>query len=86
MRRREGRRAFLGKVAALGAVPLAGPVAGDQTGASAAPRLAVDDLGLPPEVRADLASFAEPVLREAAWLEELPLDGALPAFVFVPRG
>jgi hypothetical protein len=81
------RREFLATaaVAAGGCAPVALAMGGEST----PPRLVfagVDDLGLPAEARADLESFAEPVLRDVAWLAELPLEGVDPAFVFVPRG
>lgn len=79
------RRTFLGLAVAAGAGASVALAAGE-----AAPRPAgfagVDDLGLPAEARADLEAFAQPVLREVAWLAELALDGVDPAFVFVPRG
>jgi hypothetical protein len=37
-----------------------------------------------PELR-ELSAAGDRALRDARWLEELPLDGILPAFVFVPR-
>jgi hypothetical protein len=77
-----GRRQFLASVALGAAAPLAVPE-GDRGRPTFA---AVDDLGLEPALRVDLESFAQPVLQEAAWLEELPLDDIDPAFVFVPRG
>ncbi len=70
---------------------LAGGAGASSAGAQDTPRTkspafaSVDDLGLTPETRADLETFAEPVLREVAYLAELPLDGVDPAFVFVPR-
>lgn len=78
-----GRRQFLTSVALGGLVPFAGPAEGTRGRPTFA---AVDDLGLEPTQRADLETFAQPVLQEAAWLEELPLDDIDPAFVFVPRG
>jgi hypothetical protein len=33
----------------------------------------------------ELQTAADRALRDARWLEELPLDGILPAFVFTPR-
>jgi hypothetical protein len=84
MRSGHSRRRFLTSVTALGSVaPFATPSDGAERRATFA---AVDDLGLDPAQRADLESFAQPVLQEAAWLEELPLDDVDPAFVFVPRG
>ena len=46
--------------------------------------LAIDVLGLDAATRADLEAFAQPVLRETRWLDELPLDGVRPAFAFAP--
>lgn len=80
----KSRRSFVGAVAVLGWSPLLaspGPPQAKQAGP-----LAVHDLGLPPDVFADLESFAEPLLREARWLDELPLDDVEPAFAFVPHG
>ncbi|HUG54804.1 MAG TPA: hypothetical protein VMR21_14440 [Vicinamibacteria bacterium] len=79
-----GRRRFLKSVTALGGV-----VSLPTLAEAARPHLCfagVDDLGLEAAQRADLEAFARPVLEEAAWLEELPLDDVDPAFVFVPRG
>jgi hypothetical protein len=85
---RPDRRRFLTSLTLGGLAPLAAPLATDATAEAAARATfaAVDDLGLEPAVRADLEAFAQPVLQEAAWLEELPLDDVDPAFVFVPRG
>lgn len=77
-----GRRDFLSAVVLGGLTPFAGPVEGKGRSTFAD----VDDLDLEPAERADLERFAQPVLQEAAWLEELPLDDVDPAFVFVPRG
>ncbi len=79
-----GRRRFLTSVTALGGLaPFAAPA---QEADRRVTFAAVDDLGLDPAQRADIERFAEPVLKEAAWLDELPLDDVNPAFVFVPRG
>jgi hypothetical protein len=84
MRTGHSRRRFLTSATALGALaPLTTPGLGADRRTTFA---AVDDLGLEPAQRADLESFAQPVLQEAAWLEELALDDFDPAFVFVPRG
>jgi hypothetical protein len=40
---------------------------------------------LSPADSRDLAAAGQRALREARWLEELPLDGIPPAFVFAPR-
>ncbi len=81
------RRDFL--IAALtgGTAAAASTVTGQGTPVPRPPGFAgVHDLGLSPEARADLEAFAEPVLRDVAYLAELPLDGLEPAFVYVPRG
>jgi hypothetical protein len=78
-----GRRDFLTSLALGGAAPFATPSVGAAERVTFA---AVDDLGLDAARRADLEAFAQPVLQEAAWLEELPLEDVDPAFVFVPRG
>jgi len=78
-----GRRRFLAAAALGGVAPFVGAAEGTRPRATFA---AVDDLALDAETRADLEAFAQPVLQEAAWLEELPLDDVDPAFVFVPRG
>jgi hypothetical protein len=84
MRGGHSRRRFLTSVTALGGVvPLGTPAEEARRAVSFA---AVDDLGLDAAQRADLEAFAQPVLKEAAYLEELPLDDVDPAFVFVPRG
>jgi hypothetical protein len=83
MRSGSGRRDFLASLALGGGAPFATPSAGAERRATFA---AVDDLGLDAGLRADLETFAQPVLQEAAWLEELPLDEIDPAFVFIPRG
>ena len=51
-----------------------------------AKRIAPDAEATPLNTPADLEAFAEPVLRDVAYLAELPLDGLEPAFVYVPRG
>lgn len=43
--------------------------------------LAIDALDLDAATRADLEAFAQPVLRETRWIDELPLDGVQPAFL-----
>lgn len=75
------RRGFLASAMAAGAL-VPGLAAGQPRGPR--PALAIDALGLDAETRADLETFARPVLREAAWLDELSLDGIGPAFVFLP--
>ncbi len=77
------RRTFLSSTALVGAV-LPQAVAG-QSGTQRS-ALGIDALGLDPAIRADIEQFAEPVLRETAYLAELPLDDISPAFVFVPPG
>jgi len=46
---------------------------------------AITKLKLPPEALAQLEHSARSVQEEARWLEELPLDGLAPGFVFIPR-
>ena len=72
---RNTRRQFVGMLAALGA---------PQTSTSPK-RLPIYDLDLPPEVLTDLEAFAQDVIREARWLDELPLENVDPDFTFVPR-
>jgi hypothetical protein len=45
----------------------------------------VRDLQLPPELRAEIDQRARRAIEEARWLEELPLDGVDPGFVFSPE-
>jgi len=47
--------------------------------------LPIHELNLPADVLADLESFAQPVLDQARLLEELPLQGVDPDFVFLAR-
>ncbi len=91
MRRRSGglsRRRFLASTLTAGALSSPSAVVRAQETVSAArdqrAQLAIDALGLDPATRADLEAFAQPVLREAAWLAELPLDTVNPAFRFAP--
>lgn len=76
------RRCFTAGLAALSGVPLAatGPAPASDTDC-----LPIRELNLPADVLADLASFAEPVLEQARYLNELPLEGIAPGFVFIPR-
>jgi hypothetical protein len=88
------RRGFLSAASAV--VLTSGTLGADQTvstpaapgpaasSASARPVFAVDLLGLDPATRTDLETLAQPVLREARWLDELPLDDVRPAFTFDP--
>jgi len=77
------RRTFGTAIAAAGMSPAAAvsSPAGELSGGG----LPVDQLHLPAEVYADLKAFAEPVLEQARWLEELPLEGVDPGFAFTPR-
>ncbi len=77
------RRGFLSSAMAVGAVVTTG---GQEVETRRRPTFAVDGLGLDPAARADLEAFAEPILREAAWLDDLPLDHVSPAFRFSPEG
>jgi len=45
----------------------------------------ITELRLPPEVLAQLEHSAQSVFEEARWLEELPLEGLTPGFVFIPH-
>ena len=47
--------------------------------------LLLPDLHLSPSELREVAAGGERALREARWLEELPLDGVAPGFIFVPR-
>lgn len=51
----------------------------------AAEHAAIDELKLPSEVLAQLEQRAPGVIEEARWLEELPLEGLAPGFVFLPH-
>jgi hypothetical protein len=55
------------------------------TASGGATGAAIDELKLPSEVLARLEHGVTDVLEDARWLEELPLDGLNPGFVFVPR-
>ncbi|MBI2219750.1 MAG: hypothetical protein HYU53_00925 [Acidobacteria bacterium] len=77
------RRRFLTALTAVGTLaPFCEVLAGGERQVASRP---VDALGLDSAQRADLEGFAQPVLEEAALLEELALDDCDPAFVFVPR-
>ena len=82
------RRHFIAAASVVPATTLAIDAPGTQARPAAGepPRagLAIDVLGLDAATRADLEAFAQPVLREARWLAELPLDGIRPAFAFTP--
>ena len=73
--RRISRRGFGAKFLALSVS------ASVVTGAPSRP---IDELQLPPELLAELERQAEPVLKQAALLAELPLDDVPPAFRFHP--
>lgn len=77
------RRGFLASTVTFGAVVSQASVLEGRQPRSA---FGIDALGLDPATRADLESFAQAVLRETAWLDELPLDNVSPAFRFVPPG
>lgn len=59
---------------------LAGPVSSRAAGC-----LSVHELNLPGSVMADLEKSAEGALKQARWLEELPLEELPPGFLFLPR-
>lgn len=82
-RRGPTRRTFLSSTALVGAVLPQVPAGQSGPQVSA---LGIDALGLDPATRSDIEQFAQPVLRETAYLAELPLDGISPAFTFVPPG
>jgi hypothetical protein len=65
--------------AAVAAVVLAAPAAAETPAA-------VRELNLPPELAKDLEPRVEAAIREAKWLQELPLDDVPPGFVFDPGG
>ena len=77
------RRKFARQLAMLGGAPMAAAAPGPAKVETEC--LAIHELNLPPDVFADLKSFAEPVLSQARYLEELPLQGRDPGFVFVPK-
>ena len=76
------RRGFLASALAVGALPSAAASAAPTTWGLQTAGRAIDALGLDAATRAELEVFAQPVLRETAWLAELPLDEFAPAFVF----
>jgi hypothetical protein len=80
------RRDFVAALAALGcASPSAAGVAPPSSNRPGGHGLPIYDLNLPPEVLADLEAFAQEVIRDVRYLDELPLEDVPPAFVFVPR-
>jgi hypothetical protein len=77
------RRKFTRQLAMLlGAAPTS---ASGQAPAIDTDLLPIQELNLPPDVFADLKSFAQPVLAQVRYLKELPLEGVDPAFIFVPK-
>lgn len=75
------RRGFLASAMAAGAMVPASATAAPQSPRATLP---IDVLGLDAATRADVEAFAEPVLRETRWLDELPLDTVPFAFRFEP--
>lgn len=78
------RRDFVAALATLGSVP------SPASEALAAERgtghdLPIYDLNLSPAVLADLEAFAQDVIRDVRYLDELQLEGTGYAFVFAPR-
>jgi hypothetical protein len=78
------RRDFVALLATLGCAPGLSAESPDVNRASGH-SLPIYDLGLPPDVLADLEVFAQEVIRDVRYLDELPLEDVAPAFVFVPR-
>jgi hypothetical protein len=52
--------------------------------AEAAGRTSIDDLHLDAATLEQLGREAERALEQARWLQELPLEGVVPGFVFEP--
>ena len=77
------RRNFARHLGTLGLAPMA--AAAPAPPAPDTDCLPIHELNLPPEVFADLKSFAEPVLEQVRLLEELPLAGLDFAFRFEPK-
>jgi hypothetical protein len=80
------RRDFVARLATLGCASTPGASAEppDVTRASGH-GLPIYDLHLPPDVLADLEVFAQEVIRDVRYLDELPLEDVAPGFIFVPR-
>jgi hypothetical protein len=76
------RRHFTTGLAALSGVRLGAAAPAPESDTDG---LIIHELNLPPDVLADLKSFAEPVLEQARSLKELPLQGTAPGFVFIPK-
>ncbi len=78
------RRDFVALLATLGWAP--GMAAqSPNTNRGTGHNLPIYDLNLPPEVLADLEAFAQVVIRDVKYLDELDLEGIGYAFTFVPR-
>jgi hypothetical protein len=78
------RRDFVALLARLGSAPVLATeslAAEPGTGHN----LPIYDLNLPPAVLADLEAFAQEVIADVRYLDELQLEGAGYAFMFVPR-
>jgi hypothetical protein len=52
--------------------------------AGAAGRTPIDDLHLDAATLEQLTREAERAIEQARWLQDLPLEGVVPGFVFVP--
>ncbi len=70
------RREFLGFLAAVGVAART---------SDPEPCALRGELNLPADVSADLIQFSQFPLKQADWLQELPLDGVPPCFVFTPK-
>lgn len=78
------RRDFVALLATLGCAPGMAAESLDVNSGSGH-NLPIYDLNLPPAVLADLEAFAQEMIRDVRYLDELQLEGAGYAFVFVPR-
>jgi len=80
------RRDFVAALAALGcASPSAAGATPPGSNGAGGHGLPIYDLNLPLEVLSDLEAFAQEVIRDVRYLDELPLEDVAPGFVFVPR-
>ena len=78
------RRDFVALLATLGCAPGMAAESLD-VDLGSGHNLPIYDLNLPPAVLADLEAFAQVVIRDVGYLDELKLEGVGYAFVFVPR-
>lgn len=78
------RRDFVALLATLGCVPgVAAQSLAMNRGSGH--KLPIYDLNLPAAVLADLEAFAQEVIRDVSYLDELKLESVGYSFVFVPR-